>query len=793
MFRCSLLAFLIVLTTTATYAITTDDHRRIHELISERNYLAAVNELQQLNQSHRDKFEHNNYDYLLARVAHRSGQFGVAMANYQAVATRGSVLRGYALWHLAEIAKAFGNPMLERQYLHELQFTGPESLLNAAAANRIARSYFANGDYAFAKAGFEQLLRGTGSKNSNTPDRLAHENLSLLAECYLNAGDAQTARELFSRLLNETADATQPDDFALAGAKGLDRLDSANGQFPSLLPEEHQQRAWVYQFNREFENARQHYTAIVNEHAAGRLSADALYQIGRGYSQTNEFAEAAKWYERLQEQFPETDIARDAILQLASAYARVGKYRESASRYQYFIDRFPTDERLDRAYLNMIDIARDQGEEVEALRRAANAQDVFRGKPAEAQALFAEARIYIAREEWQTAGNALERLQKLPDLGGTRVPGGTTVAEVNFLRGFVFEQLLDWPQAIDAYLSIHDGRAEFYGWLSTERLRALADKPESKTAIAERLMRLDQSSENIDPRRRGLQDAIRLTSDEEKRKVLLTELREVYSRLPEYSLFGTAVKIDAGRKEILDKPAAVRRKISDELVFLGLYDEAAAEIEADGNIKDPQVLAQYYLLGNHADRTIKTAEPKYKLPADFQIELLPSHVAEMLYPAPFADELVQNAPGRNVDPRFLLAIMRQESRFQPTVKSNVAARGLMQFISTTSSRMAGELQLAHFRQDDLYDPSIAILMGSQYVSNLFTLYPNQPAAVAASYNGGEDNMKRWIGRSKSASPGRYVPEIMYAQTKDYVYKVMSNYRVYTTLYDENLRKAEARP
>lgn len=477
-----------MLAATGTYAITTDDHRRVSELISERNYLAAVNELQQLKQAHREKFELNNYDYLLARIAHRSGQFGVAIANYQAVATRGSVLRGYALWHLAEIARGFGNPMLERQYLRELQFTGPESPLKTAAANRIARSHYANGDYVFAKVEFEQLLRGTSLKNSDAPDRLARENLSFLAECYLNlnTGETQTARGLFFRLLNETADATQPDDFALAGTKGLDRLDGANGEFPLLSPEEYQQRAWVYQFNREYENARRHYTAIVNEHPAGRLSSDALYQIGRGYSQTNEFAEAAKWYERLQEQFPVTDIARDAILQLASAYARVGKYRESASRYQYFIDRFPTDERLDRAYLNMIDIARDQGEEVEALRRATNAQEVFRGKPAEAQALFAEARIYIAREDWQTAANALERLQKLPDLGGTRVPGGTTFAEVAFLRGFVFEQLLDWRQAIDAYLSIHDGRAEFYGGLATERLRAMGEKPESKTAIVER-------------------------------------------------------------------------------------------------------------------------------------------------------------------------------------------------------------------------------------------------------------------------------------------------------------------
>lgn len=791
MVRYTFFAIFIVLAATPSFAINVDEDRRVRELITERNYLAAVDELQRLKQTNRSIFELNNYDYLLARIAHRSGRYGVAMANYQLVSSRGSVLRGYALWHMAGLARTFGNPMLERQYLRELHFIAPESLLNAAAANRIARSFYANGDLKLALKEFEQLIRGSGSEGSNAQDRLARENLSLLADCYLHTGETKSARDLFSRLLNENANSSQPDDLALAGAKGLDRIDtdSTTGHVPKLSAEEHQQRAWVYQFNREFENARRHYLAIVNNHPTDHFSSDAAYQIGRGYSQTNEFTEAAKWYERVKEQFPETDIARDALLQLASAYARVGKNRESASRYQYFIDRFPTDERLDRAYLNMIDIARDQGEEVEALRRAANAQEIFRGKPAEAQALFAEARIYIAREEWQTAADALARLEKLPDLGGTRVPGRTTPAEVLFLRGFVFEKLQDWPQAINSYLSIPDGRSEFYGGLATDRLRVLGETAQSKAAIEVRRAEFEKAAESsdTDTRRRALQNAIRLTASENERNPLIDLLHEIYQKLPEYSPAEPAKKVEIGRKEILSSDKKVVRKISDELVFLGLYDEAATEIEADGNVKDPQLSAQYYLLGDYAERAIQVAEPKYKLPADFQIELLPKNITEMLYPAPFADELMLSAWGRNVDPRFLLAIMRQESRFQPTVKSNAAARGLMQFISTTSTRMAGELQIAHFRQDDLYDSSVAILMGSHYVSNLFKLYPNQPAAVAASYNGGEDNVKRWMDRSKSGLPGRYVPEIMYAQTKDYVYKVMSNYRVYRELYSEDLR------
>ena len=191
-----------------------------------------------------------------------------------------------------------------------------------------------------------------------------------------------------------------------------------------------------------------------------------------------------------------------------------------------------------------------------------------------------------------------------------------------------------------------------------------------------------------------------------------------------------------------------------------------------------------YLKGDRADRAIAFMESFVKLPADFQPELLPPDIAEMLYPRPYSDLLGKHASPRNVDPHFVLSIMRQESRFQPNVKSVAAARGLMQFIPDTSKRIAGELGRDRFEQNELYDPSTAILFGSQYAANLFNLFPNQPDAVAASYNGGEENMQRWYGRARSDQPGRYVPEIAFAQTKDYVWRVMANYRMYKLLYPE---------
>ena len=186
---------------------------------------------------------------------------------------------------------------------------------------------------------------------------------------------------------------------------------------------------------------------------------------------------------------------------------------------------------------------------------------------------------------------------------------------------------------------------------------------------------------------------------------------------------------------------------------------------------------------------MRYAEPLWKkIPADYLLELAPREMVELLHPAPYAEALIEYAPARGVDPRFVLSIMRQESRFRPEAKSIAAARGLMQFIPSTANQIAAELSLQDFRQDDLYNPRMAVLFGSQYMGNLFRQFPDMPQAVAASYNGGEDNVARWTARARSNDPDRYVLEIGFTQSKDYVYKVLPNYWVYQTLYTEQLKR-----
>ncbi len=781
-----------------------DVHSKIRVNLTERDYAAAVSELKSLSKREPRVFAANNYDYLLARLCERTGDIDCAGRMYHSVAARSSVLREYALWHLSALARSSGNLLAERMQLMELAAFSPESLLSGTARNRLAQSWFDSRNYDLAIAALMRPMQTVRTKPPNDKSR-ERENKLLLGRAHLYNGETELARGIFNELIANLSNPAQPDDFAVEAAKGLDLIEAGAGKFggsvPTLSDYEHLRRAQIYQFNRDFTAARLHFAAIINNHPSSGIVPDAIYQIGRGYTQSGDFTEAVKWHERVQEQFADHPVSKDALLQLASGYSRVGKAKEAVSRYQKYIERYPADERVDRAYLNIIDVLRDLGEETEAVKWAGTVQVTFRGKVAEAQALFAQTRIHLSRNDWQSALAEREKLNALKDLGGTTVPGGTSAGEITFLRAFVLEQLRRFPEAIDTYLSIPDGRNEYYGWRSTERLRALAKDNAAKIHVNEKLISLTAGTAAKEPdiHRLNLQAAIRLAIDEADRKGLLENLKKVYSILPAYKQVPQFKLIETGRREIrkIERSTAARfrhQAIADELVFLGLFDEAAPEIEAAKRTSKNTVptelhytIAYYYLKGERADLASAFIEPLFKAPADYQAELIPTQIGEMLYPAVYFEALLKHAKPREVDPRFLLAIMRQESRFRANVKSYAAARGLMQFISTTSEKIAGELGRENFNQDALYDPPTAILFGSQYVGDLFKLFPKQPDAVAASYNGGEDNMKRWYGRAKSDLPDRYVPEIGFSQSKDYVYRVMSNYRVYQMLYDENLQ------
>lgn len=759
---------------------------RITAAVEAADWQTARAEINKLRSTNETLFRDKNYDYLLGRIAERTGDLASAGASYQIIAANNSKLREYALWRLAKLARSTGDLVLERERLQQLTATAPSSLLFEAATLRLSESFFESGDFAAAANSAKPL---TLSKNAN----IAREGAALIGAGYARAGKVAEARDVFTKLVMQMPDASRPDDFALEAVRQLDAFDN---NAPNLSEADHLLRASVYQFNRDFAGARIHYQAVIDRYPDSGTVFNARFQIARGLYNEGKYEETVPILQKLMGtafDLSPSGPGRDAVALLASTYVRLKRYDAAVVVYKTLIDRFPDNPNPERAYLNIIDALHEAGQYADALNWVQQARSRFRNDLGGALALFAQLRIHMAQGSWSTVVRDADELLKLADLGGTRVGGGTTPAEVNFLRAYALEQLGRTEEAIAGYLSIPDGRNEYYGTRATQRLLALATNEKSRTLIRNRLNSLLSESKttsaagNYEQSRAAAQAALRLTDDEQIRSEALQSLQVAYKALPAYRL------PQLSRITLLKQqpPTGDHELLADNLLLLGLYDEAMPELlttrRTSGGPDEDYTIALLSLRAGIPNHAVRFAEQVWKpLPADYRIELAPRELVEMLYPAPFRDSLLRNA-NPAVDPRFVLAIARQESRFQADAKSVAAARGMMQFIASTANEIAAQLKLQNFQQDDLYNPDTSIRFGSQYLANLFQQFPNNPQAVAGSYNGGADNLARWIARSHSNEADRYVAEIGFSQTKDYVYKVLANFWTYQRLYDAKLQ------
>ena len=225
--RCCLVAsslFLILLAQATHAQSARERHERVRAAIDGSDYSTAITELQSWRSAEPMTFTLNNYDYLLARLSERRGDAATASANYQKVLARNSLLSQYALWHLAQLARATGDLTLEREKLRQLIATAPTSLLRDAAMARLGQSFYESGDYASAI----QTLRPRSSANGNSS---AREALALIGEAYLKSGQKDAARDAFNNLVTQLPNPSQPDDFALAGVRAAHRNRVALKQF----------------------------------------------------------------------------------------------------------------------------------------------------------------------------------------------------------------------------------------------------------------------------------------------------------------------------------------------------------------------------------------------------------------------------------------------------------------------------------------------------------------------------------------------------------------------------------
>ena len=105
----------------------------------------------------------------------------------------------------------------------------------------------------------------------------------------------------------------------------------------------------------------------------------------------------------------------------------------------------------------------------------------------------------------------------------------------------------------------------------------------------------------------------------------------------------------------------------------------------------------------------------------------------------------------------------------------------MQLMDTTAAECSRKADFGYVIPDDMFDAEKNIRTGCYYLKTLMDTYGDTELAVTA-YNGGTGNVRKWLGNSLFADGEGGLSDIPYAETKNYVKKVLKAYEIYTNLY-----------
>ncbi|QPQ55669.1 lytic transglycosylase domain-containing protein [Allosphingosinicella flava] len=138
------------------------------------------------------------------------------------------------------------------------------------------------------------------------------------------------------------------------------------------------------------------------------------------------------------------------------------------------------------------------------------------------------------------------------------------------------------------------------------------------------------------------------------------------------------------------------------------------------------------------------------------------------------------------------AITRQESSFDRTAQSHVGARGMMQLMPGTAREVAGQLGMPYDLSRLTGDPQYNVMLGSKYFADLMARYGNFAPMAVAAYNAGPGNVNKWIRangdpRLPGADVVRWIEDIPFQETRNYVQRVLENAVVYDTIHPQRVQ------
>jgi peptidoglycan lytic transglycosylase len=173
----------------------------------------------------------------------------------------------------------------------------------------------------------------------------------------------------------------------------------------------------------------------------------------------------------------------------------------------------------------------------------------------------------------------------------------------------------------------------------------------------------------------------------------------------------------------------------------------------------------------------RRAVPDYE---DFEFDALPREVWDYLYPRSYWPLVRREALAHHLDPYLVMAVIRQESAFDPKAISDAGAVGLMQMRpQTVNSRLHGWRRRLIVRR--LEEPDYNLRLSCHYLRRLIVAFGGDTGEALAAYNAGDVRVRQWLDGHTFRSPQEFVETTPFADTRAYVEYILRDREIYRQL------------
>ncbi|HVT44000.1 MAG TPA: transglycosylase SLT domain-containing protein [Thermoanaerobaculia bacterium] len=723
------------------------------------NWQLLDSELDEIRQRRAGEYSRFGLEYLHARARLEIGEWAGAAELLEPLAAGGSEMRDLALHYLAQAAAAGNEPERAAAHRESLIFEFPDALYRSEAIEDQLAWLESSGE-------MQPLLRFVDRLRPSAETRLRRELDAAAAASLMRARRLDEAIARGMTILEGSVS----DDAAEKAFRLLDRPEVLSRLQPDQIALLGESAA----SHRHYDRAA-HLLRRALPHLPDRQD-ELMFAIGRAQFGNEQYGEAEKTYLRGAETTADAQ-ARATFYFHASRTAQLLGDDARAERFMTSAIAVPGSFPATKAALNQrIRTRAAAGRLAEARSDVSLLKRLFPNDYALVEGTKAYALAALG------AGRGDETIALLDSLP-SRLLDRYDSPEIAYWKARALEKMQP-DEAMDLYLEVLTSPVPtHFAYFTRQRLSSGSAAKRIRQGLEKRraeVARLVQE-ESYDVAR-GVQTQVVLLSPGESIQRELALLRSIYLKVPTY-----AEILELRPEPLPGLGGGNELSRLDRLLALGLFDDAIDRVPERYPLQRAgSALTQSLLLhwGGAARESIHAIEVLMRsVPEDFVPELLPRHVQQLLYPRYFHRYILDDAKRFDADPRLVLSIMREESRFDPRARSAAAARGLLQFIITTARDVGRQIGLIELTAEDLYDPRIVIQLGAKYVGGLLGELDANPYQAAAAYNAGPNQVRLWKRLLPARGDDWFLSSINFDETKHYVRKVMNSYERYGQIYE----------